>query len=284
MYYIFYAFVRLLTLLPLRMLYVVSDFLYIITYKLIGYRKQTVRKNLSDSFPDKTSIELLKIEKKFYRYFCDLIIETIKQLNISDTSIKKLIQFTNSEYIYNDYKAGRSVFIMTSHYGNWELCATGNLHLPDDKPLLNVYKTLKNANFDKFMLKLRGRYGGVNVDKNLLIRKLIELKRAGKIFSVGMISDQSPRNDSNKILQNFLGRETWFFSGTEILARKFAMPVYYAKIKRLKRGSYICEIIPICTDSALSHEGEITGKFAEILQQQILDEPEYWLWTHNRWK
>lgn len=284
MYYLFYAFVWLLTLLPLRMLYVVSDILYFPVYYLAGYRSKTVRKNLAESFPEKSREELRDIERRFYRYFCDLIIEIIKQLNISNAEIKKLIKFKNAELLYREFEEGQSVFLMTSHYGNWELCASGNLHLPPDKPLHSVYKKLKNQNFDAFMLKLRGRYGGVSVDKNKLIRNLIETSKAKKVISVAMIADQSPRNDSNRILVKFLGRDTWFFNGTEMLARKFKMPVYYVSVNRLKRGSYVCDILPVCTDPANTTDGEITRKFAAILEKQILEKPEYWLWTHKRWK
>ncbi len=284
MYYLFYAFVRLLTLLPLRMLYIVSDILFFLIYYLIGYRKNTVRKNLTETFISKNSAEIKTIEKKFYRYFCDLILETLKQLNISDRKVKQLFHFKNVELLLGNYNNGRNFFIMTSHYCNWEVCALLNTYLPDDKPVYQIYKKLKNKNFDSLMLKLRSRYGGINVEKNLLTRTLIELKNSGKQFCVGMISDQSPRKSSNKVLVNFLNRETWFFSGTEILAQKFDMPVYYAKISRKKRGSYICEFIPVCTDTQNSSEGEITKKFAALLEEQILANPQFWLWTHNRWK
>lgn len=284
MYYLFYAFVRLLTLLPLRMLYIVSDLLYFLIFYFIRYRKKIVRKNLTESFPEKNSSEIVDIEKNFYRYFCDLILETLKQINISDQEVNQLVSFKNVDMILENYNAGRSIFIMSSHYCNWEVCASLNRLLPNEKPLYSVYKRLKNKNYDALMLKLRSRYKGVNVEKDQLIRTLISLRNSGKQFSVGMISDQSPRKSSTRISVNFIGRDTWFFSGTETLAKKFNMPVYYAKIKRNKRGSYSCEIIPVCTDIEKTSDGEITRRFAAILEEQIIENPAYWLWTHKRWK
>lgn len=284
MYYLFYVLVRLLTLLPLRVLYFFSDLLYYIIYYIVRYRRKVVRKNLVETFPEKKFSEITVIEKKFYRYFCDLILETLKQINISDKELKHLFSFKNVELLIENYNAGRSIFIMSSHYCNWEVCASLNLKLPAEKPLYNVYKKLKNKKFDTFMLKLRSRYGGINLEKDMLIRTLIELKNSNKQFSVGMISDQSPRRSSNRTQLNFLGRKTWFFTGTEVLARKFNMPVYYAKISRIKRGSYVCEIVPVCSDIQNSTDGEITQKFASILEEQILENPEFWLWTHKRWK
>ncbi len=284
MYFLFNVFVRLLTLLPLRMLYYVSDLLYFIIFYIVRYRKKIVRKNLIETFPQKNITEIKVIEKKFYRYFCDLILETLKQINITDKELNHIFSFKNVELIIDNYNDGRSIFVMSSHYCNWEVCASLNLQLPAEKPLYNVYKKLKNNKFDAFMLKLRSRYGGINLEKDMLIRTLIELKSSNKQFSVGMISDQSPRRSSNRTQLNFLGRKTWFFTGTEMLARKYSMPVYYAKINRIKRGSYVCEIVPVCTDIQNSFDGEITQKFASILEEQILENPEFWLWTHKRWK
>ncbi|MDO9152751.1 MAG: lysophospholipid acyltransferase family protein [Paludibacter sp.] len=284
MFYVFYAIVWVIAWLPLRVLFLLSNFFYLIIYYIVGYRKKVVRSNLKDSFPEKSAKELINIEKEFYRYFCDLLVETIKQIHITFPEIQKRVRFQNIELLLNQYKAGKSIFLMTAHYGNWELSASINLLFPHNKPLYSIYKRLKNNSFDKFMKTLRKSYNGENIEKKELLRTIIKLKNDGKTGTFGMISDQAPRENIAHYYTKFLNQNTAFLEGTDQLARKFDYPVFYLHIDRVKRGFYNCEVIPITLAPKTCVENEITEKFVRILEEKINEKPELWLWTHNRWK
>lgn len=284
MYYLFYVFVWLFTWLPLRVLYLFSDISYLIVYYVVGYRKSVVRTNLINSFPNKTESELRKIERQFYHFFCDLFVETLYEMHCSDEEIRKRMKFVNVNTALQQYEIGKSVMIMTAHYGNWEWSSSLSLHLPGDKPLFGIYKQLRNPKFDTFISQLRKRFKGENVEKYDLIRKLVQLKRDGKLAMFGMISDQTPNATSVHYWTQFLNQDTPTLTGTEVLARKFDYPVYYGEITRIKRGYYSCELIPIALEPKLTAENEITDAYMHLLEKTIQKAPEFWLWTHRRWK
>ena len=284
MYYFFYAFVWLITWLPLRVLYLFSDFAYLIIYYIVGYRKLEVRNNLLKSFPTKTKSEIRRIERRFYHFFCDLFVETLYEMHCSESEIKKRMKFIHLDSILKEYEKGRSVMLMTAHYGNWEWTSSLSLHLPNDKPLYGIFKRLRNPKFDNFICQLRKRFNGENVEKYDLIRKLVQLKRDGKLAMFGMISDQTPNATSVHYWTRFLNQDTPTLTGTEVLARKFDYPVYFAQITCIKRGYYSCTFIPIALEPKLRAENEITNIYMQLLEKTIQNAPEFWLWTHRRWK
>ena len=284
MFYLFYAFVWLIAWMPLRALYLLSDIMYLIVYYLVGYRKKVVRMNLSNSFPQHSAASLGKIERAFYRHFCDVFVETLYEMHCSEKEIKKRMVFINIDKALAEYDKGRSSLLMTAHYGNWEWTSSFSLWLPSDKPLYGVYKKLSSKNFNQFMCDLRMKFTGLNVEKDDLLRKLIELKRDGKLAMFGMISDQTPPRISIHYWTTFLNQDTAILTGTETLAKKLNLPVFYGKITRVKRGYYTCEFIPIAIEPKETAEFEITDKYIRLLEEQILSAPEYWLWTHKRWK
>jgi KDO2-lipid IV(A) lauroyltransferase len=284
MFHLFYAFIWLITWLPLSILYVFSDVTFLVVYYIVGYRKKVVRSNLSNSFPEKTESELRSIERRYYRYFCDIFIETIYQLHCSNEEILRRIEFKNVNSLTDEYAKGKSVIILTAHYGNWEWFTAFSLVLPPESPMYSVYKQLKNEKFDMFMLKLRAKFSGESIEKRDLIRKMVELKREGKMGMYALISDQTPNARSVHYWTIFLNQDTASIVGAEVLARKFDLPVFYAMITRTKRGHYLGEAIPISLEPRLSPEFEITEKFMRILEKQIQDAPEFWLWSHKRWK
>lgn len=243
-----------------------------------------VRTNLIKSFPNKTESELRKIERRFYHFFCDLFVETLYEMHCSDEEIRTRMKFANVNIVLQQYKIGKSVMIMTAHYGNWEWSSSLSLHLPSDKPLYGIYKQLRNPKFDTFICQLRKRFKGENVEKYDLIRKLVQLKRDEKLAMFGMISDQTPNATSVHYWTRFLNQDTPTLTGTEVLARKFDYPVYYGEITRIKRGYYSCELIPITLEPKLTAENEITDVYMQLLEKTIQKAPEYWLWTHRRWK
>ena len=283
MYYIFYGFVWLIAWLPLRVLYLLSDFCYLILYYLVGYRKKVTRANLKNSFPDKTKKEQRKIERRFYRYFCDLFVETLKLMHISPKQMNRRMVYINSEIIAEQYAKGRSVMVMTSHYGNWEWTSSFSQFYPD-KPVYQVYRRLKNQNFDKFMYSLRTGFGAKNIEKNETLRAMVHLKKDNKLCMFGMLSDQTPSRNNIHYWTKFLNQDTPVITGTEYLARKFDYPVVYISVTRQKRGYYRCEFIPITLEPKDTTDFEITERYTRMLESAIEKAPEYWLWTHKRWK
>ena len=284
MYHIINGLLKLKSLLPFSILYVLSDFTYLIVYYLIGYRKNVVRENLKRSFPDKTDRELLATEKKFYHHLCDLLFESIKMATISKEEMRRRMKILNYEPLLKHYDENKSVLLITSHYGNWEWTSSFSMYLPADKPMYQVYKQLKNKFFDRLIYNLRIRFGSVNVEVNELFDVLSSLKQQGKMGMIGLISDQSPSRKGIKYQSQFLNQRTPVITGTEIIAKKYDFPVYFVQIRRVKRGYYTCNPVPICLHPQESGKFEITEKYIRLLEQEIMAEPAYWLWSHRRWK
>ena len=284
MYHIINVLLKLKSLLPFSILYVLSDFIYLIVYYLIGYRKKVVRENLKRSFPDKTDRELLATEKKFYHHLCDLLFESIKMATISKEEMSRRMKILNYEPLLKHYDENKSVLLITSHYGNWEWTSSFSMYLPADKPMYQVYKQLKNKFFDRLIYNLRIRFGSVNVEVNELFDVLSSLKQQGKMGMIGLISDQSPSRKGIKYQSQFLNQRTPVITGTEIIAKKYDFPVYFVQIRRVKRGYYTCNPVPICLHPQESGKFEITEKYIRLLEQEIMAEPAYWLWSHRRWK
>lgn len=284
MYHIINGLLKLKSLLPFSILYVLSDFTYLIVYYLIGYRKNVVRENLKRSFPDKTDSELLVTEKKFYHHLCDLLFESMKMATISKEEMRRRMKILNYEPLLKHYDENKSVLLITSHYGNWEWTSSFSMYLPADKPMYQVYKQQKNKLFDRLIYNLRIRFGSVNVEVNELFDVLSSLKQQGKMGMIGLISDQSPSRKGIKYQSQFLNQRTPVITGTEIIAKKYDFPVYFVQIRRVKRGYYTCNPVPICLHPQESGKFEITEKYIRLLEQEIMAEPAYWLWSHRRWK
>lgn len=283
-YSIAFGFVKLISLFPFRVLYALSDLLYPILYYVIGYRKQVVRDNLKCSFPDKTEQERNVIEKKFYHHFCDLFFESIKFSGVSENEIKKRMQYTDYEPAIRHYEEGRCVMLLSSHNGSWEWNSSFSLHLPEDKPIYPIYKKQSSEVSDRIIHWIRNRFGTETIEMKNLLRVMIAMRKEGKLGMYGMISDQSPRRDSMHYFTRFLNQHTAVITGTEQLARKFDYPVYYARLKKLKRGYYTTELIPVSLHPRNTPEFEISEKYMRLLEEDILLDPAIWLWTHKRWK
>lgn len=284
MYTVFYIFIWLLAWLPLRVLYVFSDFFYLIIYYIVGYRKKIARKNIEKSFPEKSKKELRRIERRFFRYFCDLFIETFYEMHMSEKEVLQRMDLGDIDLIMEQYAKGRSIMLMSAHYGNWEWASAFALKLPEDMQIYNVYKRLNNKKFDNFMLEIRSKFKGQSVEIHNLLRTMVNLRKEGRVSVFGMISDQSPWVGNINHWNTFLNQDTPVITGTEQLAKKFDYPVFYIHIHRVKRGYYKFEYIPVSLEPTLTSEFEISNKYMEILEQKIKAAPEYWLWTHNRWK
>jgi KDO2-lipid IV(A) lauroyltransferase len=206
------------------------------------------------------------------------------ELHISKKEISKRMTYENIEGILAQYEKGKSVMIMTSHYGNWEWTLSFPLFMPNEWTSNPIYKKLNNKRFDRFIYSLRAKFGALLIEKKELLREMLKLKKENKLANFWMISDQSPNPNFIHYWTNFLNQDTPTLTGTEQLAKKFNYPVFYAEITRIKRGYYNCNFIPISMDPSNTTENEITNTYMLLLQKTIQKAPEYWLWTHRRWK
>jgi KDO2-lipid IV(A) lauroyltransferase len=284
MFKLFYALLYLLTLLPLRVLYVVSDLLFPLIYYVVRYRRKVVRSNLINSFPDKSKREIISIERKFYHYFCDVFIEAMYRINMSPQEVSRRITFENVELIEKIYAENKSAMLMMAHYGNWEWVSALSLHLPKESPLYGVYKRLTNADFDSMTYRLRLKYNMGNIEMRDLFKTMLQMGKAGEKGVFAMVSDQSPRKDSIRFSMMFMNQPTPVIVGTEVLARKFDYPVLILSITRPKRGYYHCKVEMLSASPKDEPEFSISEKYMRRLETDINQNPELWLWTHKRWK
>lgn len=278
--------IRIFSLLPLSVLYMISDvMLYPIVYYIARYRLKVVRKNLRNSFPDKSHNELKNIEKKFYHHFADLIVEVVYGYRVGDEEMRERVVFENVDLVEDLASKTHGVIAYLGHMGNWEWLVDLNKRFVNPAMVeYNVYRQLKNPASDKMMLELRSKRGGECIEKKQLLRKLVALRRSEHPFVVGMLSDQKPSKRSSYVWTQFLNQETAFLDGSEVLAHKFGFSAVYAHIWSPKRGYYRIRFEQITDDPELMQPEEMTKRYAELLEQNICAQPEQWLWTHNRWK
>ena len=278
--------IRIFSLLPLSVLYVISDvILYPLVYYVVKYRLKIVRKNLHNSFPEKTKTELKILEKRFYHHFSDLLVEIIYGYRATDEQMRKHVVFENVELVEKLALQTNGVIAYLGHICNWEWIADLNKRFSNASMIeYNVYRQLKSTSADKMMLELRGKRGGEYVEKNQLLRKLVVLRHSEHPYLIGMVADQKPSKRSSYIWTQFLHQETAFLDGSEVLAQKFGFSAVYARIESIKRGYYSIRFEVITDNPDTMQPGEMTKKYATLLEQNISSQPEQWLWTHNRWK
>ena len=281
-YWLVYGGMWLFSALPFRVLYVLSDFNYLLMYHVWRYRRKVVRENLEKSFPEKTEAERLQIERKFYRYLSDYMLEDLKLLHMSAEDLCQRMIYKNTEqYLELTEKYG-GIIVMIPHYANYEwLIGMGSVMKPGDVPV-QVYKPLKDKYLNELFKQIRSRFGGYNIPKHSTAREIIKLKREGKNMVVGLITDQWPSGD--RYWTTFLGQETAFLNGAERIAKIMNFPVFYCELTKTRRGYCEAEFKLMTEAPKETVEGEITDMFAYELEQTIRREPAYWLWSHKRWK
>lgn len=281
-----YLFVWLHSLLPFWVLYILSDILYIPLYYIIRYRRKLVFESMRNSFPNKSEKEITRMAKAFYHHFCDYIVETIKLLHISDAETKRRFIIENIEVLQRALDERRQVILMLGHYGNWEYIPSIALWLnaPEGAVMGEVYRPLKNRWFDKFFLKLRSRYNTVNIPKNDIFREYIKYRRDKRPAIVGFMADQTPSPANIYYWTNFLNQDTPMLTGIERIAQKLDCSLVYADVIKLKRGHYKIVFEEITQMPKDYKEFEITEIYTRLIEKTILRAPEFWLWTHKRWK
>ena len=279
-YYLSLPFIYGISLLPRWVLYRVSDCLFFGVYHIIGYRKAVVMENLKNSFPKKHVKELQVIRRRFYQYFCDLIVETLKTLTLSSQAVCRYVDMDNPEVFQKYHERGQSIIIVMGHWGNWEMGGARFAVEPFHK-LYVIYHPLHNKYFNQLVFHMRTRLGNGLYSMKDSLRGMIRDKEM--LTATAFIADQTPSVRGAHWL-NFLHQDTPFFMGTGKIARKLAYPVVYVSVRREKRGKYRIWAEDLVPEPTQKTPEEIVELFARRLEQDIQDIPELWLWTHRRWK
>lgn len=279
--YIGVFFLYALSLLPMRVLYAISTFAYWMLYHVFGYRRAVVRENLNKAFPEKSKPEIDAIEKRYYKYLADLIFEIVKMSTISKKQLQKRFTFKNIDLINAYFDRGESVLACSAHYGNWEW---GTLSLGLSLRGINypIYKPLNNKIFDKWFYNIRTRFGNRLIAMRQTYRALSESKNEPTLFCFG--SDQAPPKSESHYWINFLNQQTSIPLGIEKIALKTNRPVFYLKVKVLRKGYYEVDCVPLVLHPDQTTGHEITDIHASFLEDLIQEDPAYWLWSHRRWK
>jgi KDO2-lipid IV(A) lauroyltransferase len=279
---LFDVFSKLLAVLPKRVMYVFADLLFCIGLYIIRYRKKTVYRNLQNAFPEKSAKEIKKIAKRFFRHLSDVVIENIAMLHMNPKRLKRFVHLNNPELLNELFRQERNIMGILGHYGNWELLTTISLHTP--YTVLSVYKPLKNKFFDRKVYEMRKRFNEIPVPMKQAFKHIAQYQQSGKPYGVGMVADQSPSRKSINYWTTFLNQETPFYTGAEKIARKYNHTVVFPAVRKIKRGSYEIEYSILSDDPKETSENEITETYVKALENLIREKPEYWLWSHRRWK
>ena len=282
-FYLSLPFVYAIAWLPFPLLYALSDVIYVLLYHVVGYRKKIVLTNLSRSYPDKSPEEIQSIARRFYAYFCDLILETIKTLTITPQVVKKRVFFDEKDQrIIADYlESGQNVVLVMGHWGNWEL-AGARFAVDSDYHLAILYHPLKNKYFEQLIIKMRTRLGNRLYATHRVARHMLTDRK--ERVATAFIADQTPHNLKTALWLDFLHQDTPVFTGTERLAVKFQYPVIYVGMHRMKRGYYQIRCELLCAKPQNLPTNELTKLHTQRLEKDINAQPETWLWTHRRWK
>ena len=279
---LFYGLAIPVSYLPFRVLYWFSDFLYIICYHIIGYRKEVVRNNLKNSFPNLSESEIITIEKKFYHHFTDFLVESAKSFTISKKQIIKRCSIVNPELPNAYYEKGQSLMILCGHYNNWEYYAVGLQEQMKHKTLA-AYHPLKNKFFDKIIKNYRQRFGMKMLSMREIPRYFAEQNCTEPTMAI-MVNDQSPLEPKKAYWNTFLNQDTGWMRGTERIAAKHNQSLLFGCIRKVKRGFYEVTFYPITDEPNKVDEGYILDKHTQYLEMVISEHPEFWLWSHKRWK
>jgi KDO2-lipid IV(A) lauroyltransferase len=277
-----YPIIWFFSILPLPVLYKISDFLYYIVYYLFGYRKRIVNSNLKIAFSDKNEKEIVRLQKKFYRHFIDIFIEMLKSFTISESNLKRRYKFKNIEVIQKIVNSGKSVVMMGSHYANWEWVFILNTYV--DCLGVAAYNRIENKYFDKAIRKSRGRFGTVLSTTGRLINLLEEHKKNNTTAIYGLLSDQSPMIKKTRYWRTFFNVKVPVHTGAEYLAKNNNFAVVMMRTKKIKRGFYESEFEILADNPKEFDNYQITDMFIERVEKQIIEKPEYYMWTHRRFK
>jgi len=281
LFILIYPLLWVVSILPNTLFYAFSDFICFLVYHVVGYRKDVVRSNLSLVFPSKSTDELKRIEKEFYKHMCDMFLEMVKTLTISNADVKIKYHPTNIELL-QEIEKEKSILLVCSHYANWEWNVSLSLYM--QSKCYAVYQKITNPYFDRLVKRNRSKWNTFLISQQETVKTVISNHRKGIGSIYGMVSDQSPQAHRAQYWKEFMGVKVPIFTGAESLARKLDLAVVFLKVSKVKRGKYAATFIPITLAGSETEEHEITDRFLALTEAQINDCPEHYLWTHRRWK
>lgn len=286
LYNIIYGIFYLVSKLPYRALYVISDIANLVLYHIVRYRRDIVRRNITSAFPEKSLEECISIERGFYKWFCDYFVETVKLMSVSRQELLSRIEFRGIDKIEECFDRGQTCAGILGHYGNWELLSgTGLVIKKHPEAVIGlIYHPLRSQLFDRLFINMRQSMGGVCVPKKDILRYLVSFRSQNLMNLFGYIADQAPRYRNIHLWLPFLNHDTPVFTGAERIMRKMNNAVFYIDVERPERGKYIYTFKLMTDKPGEMPEFEITKKFFVMLEQTIRREPRFYLWSHNRWK
>jgi KDO2-lipid IV(A) lauroyltransferase len=282
MYILFYPLIWCISKLPFRALYILSDGICFLVYRVVRYRKKTVRENIALALPHLSFTERVEVERKFYHHLCDLFLEMMKTLSITDDEINARFVYTNIDTFLDLEKKQKSIAILCAHYNSYEWSISINSKITFEA--FAIYKKISNQYFDRLVHKIRSRFKATLITNKEAVSKISQNARKKQLGLYGFASDQSPRVNAAHHWKNFMGHYVPVHTGGEMLAKKYDMNVVFLKIIKVKRGFYEAELVNIYENVKDIPNYEITDRFMEMVEQQILEAPEFYLWTHKRWK
>ena len=281
-YSISFPFLWIISKLPFRLFYWFSDCIYILVYYIIGYRKKIVRNNISIALPHVSEEKRLVIEKKFYHHMCDMFLEMIKTMSISSEEMKERFKITNIELLKEYEQKNKSIILLAAHYASWEWLLS--INESTSFKCYGVYKKVNNKYFDAKVRAIRSKFKSVLVTTDNTIALINDNEKNGIMSLYGLASDQSPQVHKTFHWQQFMGITVPVHTGAEMLAKRYDLEVVFAKVKKVKRGYYEATFVPIENNPKSIPDYEITDAYLKEVEQQILEAPEFYFWTHKRWK
>ncbi len=281
-YRLVYPIILGISILPWRVFYFFSTCIYLFVYHILRYRRKTVTENLKLAFPEKSDKEIKSIRKLFYKHMCDMFLEMTKSLTISREELIKRYKVVNLEEFHEYERKNKNIITLMGHYGSFEW--SNAVDLVSINPCVGIYKPIENKYFDRLAHRIRGRFNSRLIASNKVARQIIKDKQDGTICSYGMISDQSPKIGNAKYWTDFMGTKVPIFLGGEFLAQRLDLIVLYLHVEKVKRGYYEVRFIPITENSNTEDKYFVIKKYIQLLESQIREKPQYYLWTHKRWK
>ncbi|MBQ0736567.1 lysophospholipid acyltransferase family protein [Aquimarina celericrescens] len=281
-YRLAYPLLWLISKLPWRLFYMLSSILYFIVYYFIGYRKKIVTENLVLVFPDKSKKEINKIRKAFYKHMCDMFMEMTKSLSISKEEMIKRFKIIDPDSFRELQSKNKGIIVLMGHYASYEWAIAAQFIM--DFPIVAVYKKIKNKHFDNLVHRIRGRFNTRLIHSHNVIKEVTRDKVHKRLCAYGLLSDQSPRLKNALYWTDFMGIKVPIITGGEVLAKRFDMAVAFLKVEKVKRGYYQAKFVTITEDTKNCENHYITKTYLRMLEEQIQNRPELYLWTHKRWK
>lgn len=281
-YLFLYPIFWLISILPFRLLYLLSDCIFFLIYRVIKYRKRVVRTNIAMALPHLSVKERQEVERKFYSHMCDMFLEMVKTMSISRKEIEKRFKITNLDEYLELEKKNKSIALLCAHYASYEWVISMNYYTTYKG--YGIYKKIANPHFDALVKKIRSRFKAYLITTKETISTIEENQRNGVLGLYGFASDQSPKSSTKAHWGTFMGIETPIHVGAELLAKRLDMTVVFLKTKKVKRGYYEATIELMTEDAKSIPNFEISEAFMKKVEQQIYEAPEFYLWTHKRWK